>query len=166
MKASKKVLDTIKLGILQEIKARDFYRSIASQLPDGGTNLKLTIIADVEDDHRRILSKWYKDLSGKDPAISDSTKKDTKRTIETPPENASLKDVVRIIYEAEARAYQFYKDAEDKTEDAECKKVFQKLGRMEKSHEQFYRGEYDSLTVEASLMFADEDIPWLVEARS
>ena len=75
MKASKKVLDTIKLGILQEIKARDFYRSIASQLPDGGTNLKLTIIADVEEDHRGILSKWYKDLSGKDPAISDSTRK-------------------------------------------------------------------------------------------
>ncbi|MCP4364863.1 MAG: hypothetical protein GY800_06130, partial [Planctomycetes bacterium] len=47
-----------------------------------------------------------------------------------------------------------------------CKKVFQKLGRMEKSHEQFYRGEYDSLTVEASLMFADEDIPWQIEARS
>ncbi|MHC4196417.1 MAG: ferritin family protein [Planctomycetota bacterium] len=166
MKASKKVLDTIKSGILQEIKARDFYRSIASQLPDGGASLKLSIMADVEEDHRRILTKWYKDLSGQDPVMSDSKKKGTKRLIELPPKNASLKDVVKVIYEAEARAYQFYKDAEDKTEDAESKKIFQKLARMEKSHEEFYRGEYEALTVEASLMFADEDIPWLVEARS
>ncbi len=166
MTASKKVLDTIKLGILQEIKARDFYYSMASQLPDGGANLKLTIIGDVEEDHRRILAKWYKDLSGKDPVISASAKKGTKRPIETPSKSADLKDIVRIIYEAEAKAYQFYKDAEDSTEDAECKKVFQKLGQMEKSHEQFYRGEYESLTVEASLMFADEDIPWQIEARS
>lgn len=164
MKASKGVLDIIELAILQEIKARDFYRSIASQLPDKGASLKLSIMADTEEEHRKILSNWYKHLTGHEPAIPESRKKEAKRMIATPPKDATLQDVVKIIYEAEERAYQFYKEAGEKAEDPDSSNVFKKLAQMEKSHEDFFRGEYQTLVEDTSIRFGDEEIPWMIEA--
>ncbi len=164
MKASKKVLRVIELGILQEIKARDFYRTVAAQLPDKGANLKLNIMADTEEDHRKILTDWYKHLVGHEPDISDTRKKEAKRLIKTPPKDATLKDVVKLICEAEGRAYNFYKTAGEKTEDPDSRKVFEKLAQMEKSHEEFFQDEYNTLVEDASIRFGDEEIPWLIEA--
>lgn len=164
MKASKKVLRVVELGILQEIKARDFYRSIASQLADKGANLKLDIMADTEEEHRKILTDWYKHLVGHEPDISEAKKKEAKRLIKTPPKDSTIKDVVKVICEAEERAYNFYKTAGEKTEDPDSRKVFEKLARMEKSHEEFFRDEYNTLVEDASIRFGDEEIPWLIEA--
>ncbi|MFQ5863062.1 MAG: ferritin family protein, partial [Candidatus Brocadiales bacterium] len=164
MKVSKKVLSIIELSILQEIKARDFYRSIASQLPDKGASLKLSIMGDTEEEHRKILSNWYKRLTGHDPVIPESKKKEARRMVATPPRDALLKDVVKLIYEAEERAYQFYKEASEKAEDPDSKSVFQKLAQMEKSHEDFFRGEYQTLVEDTSIRFGDEEIPWMIEA--
>ncbi len=164
MKASEEVLSIIELGILQEIKARDFYRSIATQLPDKGASLKLSIMADTEEEHRKILANWYKGLVGRDPVIPESRKKDAKRMVATPPRDATLKDVVKLIYEAEEKAYRFYKEAAEKAEGTDSKKVFEKLAKMEKSHEDFFRGEYQTLVEDASIRFGDEEIPWMIEA--
>lgn len=164
MKASKKVLNIIELGILQEIKARDFYRSVASQLPDKGANLKLSIMADTEEEHRKILTDWYKRLTGHEPDIPEAGKKEARRMVKTPPKDATIKDVVKIVYEAEERAYNFYKEAGEKAEDPDSKKVFGKLAQMEKNHEDFFRGEYNTLAEDMSIRFGDEEIPWLIEA--
>ncbi len=164
MKASKEVLSIIELAILQEIKARDFYRAIAPQLPDKGASLKLNIMADTEEEHRKILFNWYKHLTGHEPAIPESKKEDVQKRIATPPRDATLQDVVKIIYEAEERAYLFYKEAAEKTEDPDSKNVFQKLAQMEKSHEDFFRGEYQTLVEDTSIRFGDEEIPWMIEA--
>ncbi len=68
MKASNKVLRVVELGILQEIKARDFYRSIASQLPDKGANLKLDIMADALMKYETINELQIKDImEGREP---------------------------------------------------------------------------------------------------
>jgi len=81
-----------------------------------------------------------------------------------PRRDARLADVVKIIYEAEERAYQFYKNAADKVEDPEEKKTFLKLAQMEKSHEEHFKEEYHTLVEDASIRFADEEIPWMIEA--
>ncbi|MFQ5957022.1 MAG: ferritin family protein, partial [Candidatus Brocadiales bacterium] len=164
MKASKEVLSIIELAILQETKARDFYRSVASQLPDKGASLKLSIMADTEEEHRRILFNWYKHLTGYDPVIPESRKKEVKRMIATPPRDATLQDVVKLVYEAEERAYQFYNEAAEKAEDPDSKNVFKKLAQMERSHEDFFRGEYQTLVEDTSIRFGDEEIPWMIEA--
>lgn len=164
MKATKEVLNIIELGILQEIKARDFYRSVASQLPDKGARLKLSIMSDTEEEHRKILSNWYKRLTGKEPAIPESRKKEARRMIRTPPKDATLRDVLKLIYEAEERAFLFYTEAGEKAEDPDSKSVFKKLAQMEKSHEDFFRGEYNTLVEDTSIRFGDEEIPWMIEA--
>jgi len=164
MKASKEVLGIIELAILQEIKARDFYRSIASQLPDKGANLKLNIMSDTEEEHRKILCNWYKRLTGNEPVIPESRKKEAKKLIATPPKNATIKDVVKSICEAEQKAFQFYTEAGEKAGDPDSKNVFKKLAQMEKSHEDFFRGEYETLVEDTSIRFGDEEIPWMIEA--
>ena len=164
MKPTKEVLDIIESAIIQEIKARDLYRSIASQLPDKGACLKLSIMADTEEEHRKILTNWYKHLVGHEPDISELNKKRVKRMMKEPPKDATLQDIVKVIYEAEERAYQFYKKAGEKTADPGSKKVFEKLAKMEKNHEDFFRGEYETLVEDTSIRFGDEEIPWMIEA--
>ncbi len=164
MKPTKEVLDIIELAILQEIKARDFYSSVASQMPDKGVTLKLGIMADTEEEHRKILTDWYRRLVGHEPDISESKKKHVRRMVRTPPKDTTLQDVLKIIYEAEERAYRFYKEAGEKTTDPESKNVFEKLAKMEKSHEDFFRGEYETLAEDTSIRFGDEEIPWMIEA--
>ncbi len=164
MKASKDVLNIIELAIVQEIKERDFYRSIASQLPDKGACLKLSSMARAEDKHRRDLSNWYKHLTGKHPIIPESRSKEVRRIVATPPRDATIKDVVKIIYEAEERACKFYEKAAAKTKDDDSKKVFHELAEMERRHEEFFRGEYQTLVEDASIRFGDEEIPWMIEA--
>ncbi len=164
MKVSEDVLNIIELAIVQEIKERDFYRSIASQLPDKGARLKLSIMADTEDEHRRDLSNWYKRLTGKYPILPESMSKEVKRIVATPPRDATIKDVVKLIYEAEERACKFYEKAAAKAKDDDSKKVFHELAEMERRHEEFFLGEYQTLVEDASIRFGDEEIPWMIEA--
>ncbi len=164
LKASDDVLNIIELAIVQEIKDRDFYRSIASQLPDKGARLKLSIMADTEEKHRRDLSSWYKCLTDKFPNIPESRSKEVKRIVATPPRDATIKDVVKIIYEAEERACTFYEKAAVKAKGYDSKKVFHELAEMERRHEEFFRGEYQTLVEDASIRFGDEEILWMIEA--
>jgi rubrerythrin len=162
IKVTKEVLEIIKSAILQEIKARDFYRAVYAQLQDRGASLKLDVMAETEEEHRRILTNWYKELTGKEPSPPEE-EQEGRIKIEYPMIDATLQDVVRIIYEAEERAYQFYKEAADRTEEPESKKVFLKLAQMEKGHEDFFRDEYQVLAEDVSIRFADEEIPWMIE---
>jgi len=157
------VIKIIEDAVGEEIKARDFYKSIMAQLPNKGAQLKLDVMAKAEDEHRRILSGLYARLAGREytPPIE---KKEGYIRIEVPRRDARLADVVKIICEAEERAYQFYKDAADKVEDPEEKKTFLKLAQMEKSHEEHFKEEYHTLVEDASIRFADEEIPWMIEA--
>ncbi|MFN3467659.1 MAG: ferritin family protein [Candidatus Brocadiales bacterium] len=159
----KGVIKIIEEAVGEEIKARDFYKSISAQLPDKGAQLKLDVMAKAEDEHRRILSAWYTKLAGKE-YTPPTEKKEGYIKIEAPRRNARFLDIVKIIYEAEERAYQFYKDASDKAEDPEEKKTFLKLAQMEKGHEEHFREEYRTLAEDTSIRFADEEIPWMIEA--
>lgn len=157
------VIKIIEAAIGEEIKARDFYKSISAQLPDKGAQLKLDVMARTEDEHKRILSAWYTKLTGKKytPPVE---KKEGYIKIEAPRRDAKFPNIVKIIYESEERAYQFYKDAADKVEDPEEKKTLLKLAQMEKGHEEHFREEYRTLVEDASIRFADEEIPWMIEA--
>ncbi len=158
----KEVIQIIEDAIGQEIKSRDFYLSISAQLPDRGARLKLDVMAKLEDEHGRILSDWYSKLTGKEytPPLE---KKEGFIKIETPRRDAKIQDIVKIIYEAEERAYEFYKDAADKVEGPEEKNTFLKLAQMEKGHEEHFKDEYHALVEDTSIRFADEEIPWMIE---
>ncbi len=153
----------IEAAIVEEIKARDFYKTISAQLPDKGAQLKLEVMSKTEDEHRQILSTWYTKLTGKEYSPPEE-KKEGFVKIETPRRDSKLSDILKIIYEAEARAYQFYKDAADRVEDPEEKKILLKLAQMEQSHEDYFKGEYQTLVEDTSIRFADEEIPWMIEA--
>jgi rubrerythrin len=158
----KDVVQIVEDAIGEEIKARDFYRTIMAQLPDKGARLKLDVMAQAEDEHRRILSVWYTKLTGKE-YTPPAEKKEGYIRIEAPRRDAKLTDIVKIIYEAEQRAYEYYVAAADKVEDPEAKKTFQKLAQMEKSHEEHFKDEHHALVEDASIRFADEEIPWMIE---
>ncbi len=156
------VIKIIEAAIGEEIKARDFYRAIIAQLPDKGAQLKLDVMARTEDEHRKILSSWYTKLTKKE-YVPPAEKKEGYIRIEAPRRDARLADIVKIIFEAEERAYQFYKDAADRVEDPEEKNTFLKLAQMEKGHEEHFREEYHALVEDTSIRFADEEIPWMIE---
>jgi rubrerythrin len=157
------VIKIIENAIGEEIKARDFYRSLIAQLPDKGAQLKLDVMAKAEDEHRRILSVWYNKLTGQE-YTAPLEKREGYVRIESPRLEAKLSDIVKIIYEAEERAYQFYKGAAEKVDDPEERKTLLKLAQMEKGHEEHFRDEYRTLAEDTSIRFADEEIPWMIEA--
>lgn len=155
------ILEVIEKAIAEEKKARNFYSKMASQMSDKGAKLKLDAMAATEQKHQDFLTSWYIELCGREPQVSESRAAEIVK-IRIPGKEASFQDIIKIIIEAEQRAYTFYKEAASKTTEPEHKKVFEMLATMEQSHVEQFKGEYQYAS-EKVIRFADEDIPWMME---
>ncbi len=154
-------LDIVETAMAEELKARDLYKKISTQLEDKAARLKFDVMSDAEQRHYEQLKKWYEDNYGRSPRTK-KIKVAKIVKVKKPEKKAKFEDVINIIISAETNAYKFYEDAAKKTKDKEAKKLFGKLADMERAHITQYKDEFRIIT-EPSLWCAEEDIPWMLE---
>lgn len=154
-------LNIVETAMAEELKARDFYKKVSIQLEDKAAKLKFDVMSDTEQEHYELLKKWYVDNYGRSPKVKEiKTAKAVK--VKKPKQEATYEDIIKIIINAEERAYGFYKDAAKKTKDKDAKRLFEMLADMERAHTNQFKDEYRVIT-EPSLWCAEEDIPWMLE---
>ncbi len=154
-------LHIVETAMAEELKARDFYKKVSTQLEDKAARLKFDVMSDTEQRHYELLRKWYEDNYGQSPKTKEiKVAKIVK--VKKPEKRATYEDIINIIINAEQKAYEFYEDAAKKTKDKEAKKLFDKLADMERAHVTQFKDEFRVIT-EPSLQCAEEDIPWMLE---
>lgn len=152
----------LKTAISEEIKASRFYSNLALQLKEKGARLKFDDMAAVEMRHYELLFSYYQKRYQQKPFVQETGELKIVRP-ETPSKTVSFADAIKVIMDTEFRAYEFYQKAATSTTDADEQEMFAMLARVERSHYEHFRTEYH-YTTEATIRFASEDIPWMMEA--
>ncbi len=154
-------LDIVETAMAEELKASALYKKISTQLEDKAAKLKFDVMSEAELKHYERLKNWYEDNFGEIPKdIKIKTSKAVK--IEKPEKKAKYEDVIKIIIDTEENACKFYENAARKTKDEGAKKLFETLIKMERAHVTQFKDEFRVIT-EPSLLFAEEEIPWMLE---
>jgi len=154
-------LNIVETAMAEELKASALYKKISEQLEDKAAKLKFDIMSEAEQKHYERLKKWYEDSFGEIPKdIKIKTLKAVK--IKTPEKKVNYEDVIKRIISTEENACKFYENAAEKTKDKGAKKLFEMLIKMEKAHVTQFKDEFRIIT-EPSLLFAEEEIPWILE---
>jgi len=156
--ALKQILET---AIVQENKSKKFYLKVREQIQNEDAKKRLKLMADAEQEHEEILKSWFEDAYGEtfDPDKIISTRHPL--DIQKYDTNATLMDIVKLIANAENKAYKFYKNAALEAKTPEEKRLFEKLASLEQMHADQSLTELDMLTNE-EILFSDDDIPWKV----
>ncbi len=154
-------LNIVETAMAEELKASALYKKISEQLEDKAAKLKFDIMSEAEQKHYERLKKWYEDSFGEIPKnIKLKMFKAVK--IEKPEKKANYKDVIKKIIDTEENACKFYENAANKTKDEGAKKLFETLIKMERAHVTQFKDEF-RIIIEPSLLFAEEEIPWILE---
>jgi rubrerythrin len=154
-------LSIVETAMAEELKASALYRKISAQLEDKAAKLKFDVMSEAEQNHYERLKKWYEDSFGEIPKdIKIKTSKAVK--IKKPEKKANYEDVIKTIIDTEEKACKFYENAAKKTKDEGAKKLFETLIKMERAHVTQFKDEFRIIT-EPSLLFAEEEIPWMLE---
>ncbi|MBN1364946.1 MAG: ferritin family protein [Syntrophaceae bacterium] len=124
----------IKFAVSNEIEAYEFYKGVSDKSQD--TNLKRTFaeLAEEEAKHRKFLEGL---TSGKTQMHFDETKDyKVSQSIEKPKLSLSMKpvDAIALAVKNEEEAMEMYAKMADFSTNAEQKKMFQSLARMEQGH--------------------------------
>lgn len=153
-----KILET---AIIQEIKAKEFYLKIYTQVSNKEAQFRFKHMAEAEEEHEEILKSWYEETCGHPFDPSKIPSKEYKPDLTEPEYNATLLDVIKLITKAECKAFQFYKNAASLARTSEEKKMFERLADLEQLHADQSQTELQILSHEA-LHFNDNDIPWKI----
>ncbi len=136
-------LEILKIGIYNEVSARDFYLSVAGIIKDISGRKKFQNLADDEKKHRETLEDWYKKESeGK--VFPFDPKKVKKIKVEVK-DHTSAFAALDIALEAERQAYLFYTEAGKRTKDEKGKEMFKKLADEEDGHYQKLSAERNAI---------------------
>ena len=154
-------LSIVETAMAEELKASALYKRISAQLEDKAAKLKFDVMSEAEQKHYDRLKKWYEESFGKIP--EDKKIKTSKAVkIKKPEKKANYEDVIKTIIDTEENACKFYENAAKKTKDESAKKLFETLIKMERAHVTQFKDEFRVIT-EPSLLFAEEEIPWMLE---
>lgn len=156
-------LNIVETAMAEELKASALYKKISTQLEDKAAKLKFDVMAEAEQNHYERLKKWFEDSYGRIP--KDKKIKTSKAVkVKKPEKTAKYEDVIKKIIDTEENACKFYKNAAEKTKDEGAKKLFETLMKMESAHVIQFKDEFRVIT-EPSLLFAEEEIPWMLEVN-
>jgi len=136
--------EILAVAIRSEIQAVDAYSKIHRKVFNEILKMKLKFLISEEKKHRHILEQLFSQrFQKKELRIPDESflppvtfKKDQK---------LSVLDLFRLSLEAERKSEEFYKEAGEKAEDGESKRILGYLTRVEKSHYFMIRSEIDML---------------------
>ena len=151
------LLDILKEAISIEIYGQEYYSIFSDLVEDENAKSLFRGLSRDEGDHRELLEKEYKRISGKvvDLKVLDKENKEKARHIF--PESleplgiAETKDVLRLGIRTEERSIEFYSSSAKKTENKSSKDLFLKLVRIEEGHKS---------TLEDAMYYLDQEGTW------
>ena len=134
------LLDILKEAISIEIYGQEYYSIFSELVEDNNARSLFKGLSRDEGDHRDILEKEYKKISGKpvDIKLLDRENKEKARHIF--PESlepigiAETKDVLKLGIRTEERSIEFYSSSAKRTENRSSKDLFLKLVGIEQGH--------------------------------
>jgi rubrerythrin len=89
-------LDIVETAMAEELKARDLYKKISTQLEDKAARLKFDVMSDAEQRHYEQLKKWYEDNYGRSPGTK-KIKVAKIVKVKKPEKKAKFEDVINIM---------------------------------------------------------------------
>ncbi|UCE20396.1 MAG: ferritin family protein [Gemmatimonadota bacterium] len=147
-------LEALGIAIYNEQAAYDFYRNLEHTIENESGKNKFKFLAEDEQRHRRLLEEQYEKESDGQKFVYDSGR--AKTVDVTVDSQASAVDAVDLALEAEKAAHEFYKQAAEKTNDEEGRRMFERLAEDEENHYETLRAEREALLGGPYWFSADE----------
>ncbi len=151
------LLDILKEAISIEIYGGEYYSIFSELVDDENAKSIFKGLARDEGEHRELLEKEYKKISGKlaDTTVLDSENREKAR--EVFPESlepmgiAETKDVLKLGIRTEERSIELYSDSAKKTDIRSSKNLFLKLVHFEEGHKK---------TLDDALYYLEQEGTW------
>jgi rubrerythrin len=149
------VLTALQMAIQTEIDGVNFYQKFASQTHDPDARAMFERLAHDEVIHLELLQntramleesgEWAEYRGVELPKIEAAPIFSRERVEQNVVEYTSDLSALRVAYLIEKDAMDFYTHAAEQTEDANGKRMFADLAKMEQGHLNLLQGEYDFL---------------------
>ncbi|WP_297519996.1 ferritin family protein [Thermococcus sp.] len=139
-------LEALALALEVEKTELKFYIRLARKARDEKARKMFLFLAKEEAEHWDLFEKRFlEDLVEKCelPAVNGETLKGL--IVQTDEENLSEVDAVRIGMEQEKLTWEFYEKAAKEAEHDSVRRLFEELARIEKSHYELLRAQYDAV---------------------
>jgi len=136
--------DILAVAIRAEIEAGKFYSSLHKKVRNEILKLKLKFLTSEEKKHRQILERLFsRRFPDKQLVIPEkSFLPPIKISVDEKP---SVLDLFKFALKAEKLSEKFYKEAGEKAEEKEAKRILGYLSRVERSHYFMIKSEIDML---------------------
>jgi len=138
-------LDALALALEVEKNELKFYLKLARKARDERARKMFLFLANEEAEHWDLFEgKFLEELIEKCELPVVDRELAGKLVVEEP-ENLSEVDAVRIGMEQEKLTWEFYEKAAKEAEHESVRRLFEELARIEKSHYELLRAQYDSV---------------------
>ncbi len=139
-----KPYDVYPLAIRAEIDAAEIYRKLLDGVKNEILKQKLVFLAGEEDRHKAILERVFHDHFPERKLVVPAASARPKKKIDLA-DSAAVLDLFRLAMQKEKEAEEFYRSGKAGAEDAQSKRIFEYLARVERSHYHILRAEIDIL---------------------
>jgi rubrerythrin len=131
--AKLKPYDVYPVAIRAELDAAEIYRGLQVRVKNEVLRQKLDFLAKEEDRHKAILERLFHDHYPERKLVvpAESKRPKTKVAVD---ETAAVLGLFKLAMQKEKEAEEYYKDAKAAVEDAQSRKIFEYLARVERSH--------------------------------
>ena len=137
------ILEAIRVAIYNEQAAYDFYSGLVNTITNEAGKNKFKFLADDEKRHRRLLEDRFEKEGAGEKFVFDPDR--AKKVHVDVDSQTSAVDAVQLAIEAEKSAREFYKQAVDKTQIEEGKRMFMDLAQDEDRHYEILIAEREAL---------------------
>ncbi len=151
------LLDILKEAISIEIYGMEYYSKFSELVSDENAKSIFRGLERDEGEHRELLEREYKNLSGKSPDVKVLDEENRKKARRIFPESiepmdiTGTKDVLRLGIRTEERSINFYSNNAQKIDNKSSKDMFLKLVDFEEGHKE---------TLEDALYYLEQEGSW------
>nr|MBN2277878.1 ferritin family protein [candidate division Zixibacteria bacterium] len=139
----------LKSAIKSEIDGYNFYDLLAKQITNVEARKRLENLRNDESRHRSVLTGWYKKIIGGE--VGELPEKGIS-PLEAAFDKGNLKkfnneiEYINLAMKAELEATRFYKEAAQKMDDAEFKKILKEFSEEENGHYEILMAEREAIS--------------------
>ncbi|MDI6861633.1 MAG: ferritin family protein [Caldisericia bacterium] len=144
------IVEMLKKGIQSENEAKRFYYKLSLKVIDNKAKRRLIKFFKEEEKHELSLKKLLKKNFNKEYNAQESFKENPEFLSVEEDLGKDIKsvDIVKIAIKSEMNAIKFYSSLLDKIKNGRDRRIMNSLIKMEKSHEELLRREYELLKKE------------------
>lgn len=151
------LLEILKEAISIEIYGREYYSIFSELVDDEKAQAVFRGLARDEGEHRELLEKEYKKVSGKPVDIAELDEENREKAKQIFPESleplgvSETKDVLTLGIRTEKRSIELYSTGAQKTDIKSSQELFLKLAHFEEEHKK---------TLEDALYYVEQEGSW------